>query len=120
MKKNKKMMVVFLAPALIMFAIVYVYPVIRTILMSFFAVERPSAAMSTWIFNGIDNYKKIFTANLFRTSMLNIFRIWLVGGIAVMFLSLLMAVILTSGVRFKSFFRAMIYMPNVILSLIHI
>ena len=114
MKKNKKMMVVFLAPALIIFAIVYVYPVIRTILMSFFSVERPSAAMSTWSFNGLANYQKIFSANLFQNAMMNIFRIWFIGGIAVMALSLLMAVILTSGVRFKSFFRAMIYMPNVI------
>lgn len=114
MKKNKKMMVVFLAPALIMFSIVYIYPVIRTILMSLFAVERPSAAMSEWTFNGIENYAKIFNANVFKTSMLNILRIWLIGGIVVMILSLLMAVILTSGVRFKSFFRAMIYMPNVV------
>lgn len=114
MKKNKKMMVVFLAPALAMFAIVYVYPVIRTVLMSFFAVEKPSSAMSEWVFNGIGNYKTIFSSNLFQISMINILKIWLVGGIIVMLLSLLMAVILTSGVRFKSFFRAIIYMPNVV------
>lgn len=114
MKKNKKMMVVFLAPALIMFSIVYLYPVARTILMSFFAVERPSAPMAEWTFNGFANYGKIFEATVFKRSMLNIFRIWCVGGVFVMVLSLLMAVILTSGVRFKSFFRAMIYMPNVV------
>lgn len=46
--------------------------------------------------------------------MENIGNIWLVGGAGVMFLSLLFAVILTSGVQFKSFFRSAIYLPNVI------
>lgn len=44
----------------------------------------------------------------------NMFRIWLVGGIIVLSFSLLFAVILTSGIRFKKFFRAAIYLPNVI------
>ena len=41
-------------------------------------------------------------------------RIWLVGGIFTLSLALLFAVILTSGIRFKKFFRAAIYLPNVI------
>ncbi len=44
----------------------------------------------------------------------NIAKIWIVGGVAVLSLSLLFAVILTSGVRGKNFFRAVIYLPNVI------
>lgn len=41
-------------------------------------------------------------------------RIWLLGGIATLTLALLFAVILCSGVRFKKFFRAAIYLPNII------
>ena len=107
-------MVVFLTPALLIFAIVFVYPVIRTVLMSFFTVERPSTALKDWIFCGLGNYQNIFSKDLFLTSMQNLMTIWGVGGIVVLILSLLLAVILTSGVRFKAFFRAMIYMPNVI------
>ena len=44
----------------------------------------------------------------------NLFRIWLIGGLVVMSLSLLFAVILTSGIRGKKFFRAIIYMPNIV------
>ena len=40
--------------------------------------------------------------------------IWLVGGIIVLAFALLFAVILTSGIRFKKFFRAAIYLPNII------
>jgi multiple sugar transport system permease protein len=46
--------------------------------------------------------------------MWNMLRIWLVGGVFTLSLALLFAVILTSGIRFKKFFRAAIYLPNVI------
>ncbi|MCC8066678.1 MAG: sugar ABC transporter permease [Clostridiales bacterium] len=114
MKKDKKMMVLFLAPALLIFSIVFIYPVIRTVLMSFFEVSRPSTSVSEWVFTGLGNFKNIFTKNVFKRSMKNLFLIWAVGGCATMLISLLFAVILTSGIRFKSFFRAAIYMPNVV------
>jgi|GEM_PF-5456288 len=34
MKKNKKMIIGFIAPAVIIFLIVFLYPIIRTIMMS--------------------------------------------------------------------------------------
>lgn len=108
------MIVAFLAPAVIMFVIVFLYPIIRTLAMSFFKIEGVTDAVSKWSFVGISNYGKLWQTQLFRTSMWNLFRIWFIGGIIVMSLSLLFAVILTSGIRFKSFFRAVIYMPNVV------
>ncbi len=82
--------------------------------MSFFKVGSSTAKMSEWEFVGIGNYQKLAAAGDFVRSMGNIGKIWLIGGIGVMFFALLFAVILTSGVKFKSFFRAMIYLPNVI------
>ena len=114
MKKNKTMIVVFLAPAVIMFSLIFVYPIVRTVLMSFFKIEGVTDAMSKWQFSGLANYIKLFNTELFRISMWNIFRIWLVGGLIVMGLALLFAAILTSGIRFKNVFRAIIYMPNVV------
>lgn len=114
MKRDKKMMAVFLAPALILFSTVYIYPIIRTILMSFFRVERTSSALSDGGFSGLLNYRKVFSSLSFVTSMENIAKIWVIGGVVVMVLALMLAVILTSGIRFKRFYRAMIYMPNII------
>lgn len=114
MKKNKKMMVLFLGPAVLLFASVFVYPIIRTIMMSFFAVERPSMKMAEWTFNGLANYKTVMASDFFRVSMMNILKIWLVGGIVTLSIALLFAVILTSGIRFSKFYRAAIYVPNVI------
>ncbi len=114
MKKNKTMIVCFLAPAVTLFLLVFLYPIIRTVIMSFFKIEGVTDSMSQWKFTGIENYKTLATTTLFRTSMWNLFRIWLIGGIIVQSLALLFAAILTSGIRFKKLFRAIIYMPNIV------
>lgn len=114
MKKNKAMIVTFLAPAVLFFVVIFVYPIIRTLLMSFFHIEGVTDSMSLWTFTGIENYKTLLTTSLFRTAMMNLAKIWLYGGIIVMSMSLLFAVILTSGIRFKKFFRAVIYLPNIV------
>nr|WP_330393906.1 sugar ABC transporter permease [Anaerocolumna xylanovorans] len=82
--------------------------------MSFFKISGVTDAISKWTFVGMGNFTKLFETSLFMTSLWNIFRIWLIGGFIVMALALLFAVILTSGIRFKSFYRAAIYMPNVV------
>ena len=113
-RKNTKMIVIFLTPALILYALVFLYPVIRTSVMSFFKVETVSQPVSEWSFYGVGNYIDLFRSNLFNVSMANILRLWLVGGVVVLAIALLFAVILTSGVRLKRFFRSVIYLPNVI------
>lgn len=114
MKKNKGMIIAFLTPALFMFVTVFLYPICRTILMSFFKIDGITDSFSKWQFTGLENYIKLANTTLFKQSMVNLGKIWLIGGIIVMSLALLFAVILTSGIRFKSFFRAMIYLPNVV------
>lgn len=101
MKKNKTMIVCFLTPAVALFLLVFLYPIIRTVMMSFFKIEGVTDSMSQWKFTGIENYKTLATTTLFRTSMWNLFRIWLIGGIIVQSLALLFAAIITSGIRFQ-------------------
>ena len=73
------MIVVFVTPAVLMFSIIFLYPIIRTILMSFFKIEGVTDAVSKWQFSVLANYIKLFNTELFRISMWNIFRIWLIG-----------------------------------------
>lgn len=114
MKLNRTMVVVFLTPALLLFFAIFVYPIARTVVMSLFSVENVTSSMNEWTFTGFKNYRDLVQTSLFRQSMWNIFRIWLVGGLVVMSFALLFAVILNSGIRFKRFFRAVIYLPNII------
>ncbi len=114
MKKNKLMIFLFVLPCVISLLVMFVYPVCRTVIMSFFRVESLTATVDTWSFYGFGNYAKIFGSNGFRVAMQNMVVIWVVGGIITLSLSLLMAVTLTSGLRGQKFFRAAIYMPNII------
>ena len=114
MKKNKLMIALFIMPAVLCLLIMFVYPVTRTVIMSFFRVESLTASTGTWSFHGLQNYVKIFNSTGFQQSMVNMVRIWLVGGVVTLVLSMLMAVILTSGIRGAKFFKAAIYMPNIV------
>lgn len=114
MKKNKAFIIGFITPCALSLLIMYLYPVVRTVLMSFFGIESVTASVSEWTFNGVDNYIKIFGSPTFQRAMTNMLLIWLIGGVIVLAFALLFAVILTSGIRFKKFFRAAIYLPNII------
>lgn len=114
MKKNKAMIVTFLAPAVLFFVVIFVYPIIRTLAMSFFNIEGVTDSITDWSFAGINNYVSLMQTALFRTAMINLSKIWLFGGLIVLSISLLLGVILTSGIRFKKLFRAIIYLPNII------
>lgn len=114
MKKNKLMIFLFIMPAVLCLLFMFVYPVARTVIMSFFRVESLTASTDTWSFYGLQNYAKIFSSTGFRQALTNMVRIWFAGGIVTLSLSMLMAVVLTSGIRGAKFFKAAIYMPNII------
>ncbi len=114
MKKRKAFIIAFILPCVLSLLIMYLYPIVRTVIMSFFGIESVTSDISEWSFNGIDNYIKLFESPTFQRAMTNMLLIWLVGGIIVLAFALLFAVILTSGIRFKKFFRAAIYLPNII------
>ena len=108
------MIVCFLTPALFMFLMVFLYPLCRTIAMSFFHVEGVSDAVNTWTFAGLENYITLINTPIFYDAMFNMLKIWLWGGIIVMVISMLFAAILTSGVRGKTFYKTVVYIPNII------
>ncbi len=114
MKKNKLMIFLFIMPAVLCLLLMFVYPVTRTVIMSFFQVESLTASTDTWSFYGLQNFVKIFNSTGFRQALANMVRIWFVGGVITLSLSMLMAVVLTSGIRGAKFFKAAIYMPNII------
>lgn len=113
-KSRLPMIIVFLFPAIFLYGLIFFYPTVKTIIMSFFKMSSISDKMSEWIFNGLGNYNNLLSSQLFMQSLKNIFFIWLIGGIIIFFFAILFAVILTSGIKLKSFFRSIIYLPNVV------
>ena len=113
-KSRLPMIIVFLFPSVFLYGLIFFYPTVKTIIMSFFKMGSISDKMSDWVFNGFGNYNNLLNSQLFMQSLKNIFFIWLIGGIIIFLFAMLFAVILTSGVKLKSFFRSIIYLPNVV------
>lgn len=113
-KSRLPMIIIFLFPAVFLYGLIFFYPTVKTIVMSFFKMSSISAKMLEWSFAGLSNYNNLLNSQLFIQSLKNIFFIWLIGGVIIFFFSILFAVILTSGVKLKSFFRSIIYLPNVV------
>ena len=114
MKRNRSMIIAFAGPATLIFVATFIYPIIRTIVMSFFSIQEITDATDKWKFNGIGNYISLMETPLYRTSWINLFKIFIIGGVITLGASLLLAVVLKSGVHGKRFFQAAIYLPNVI------
>ena len=114
MKRNNSMIVAFVVPAALLFVAIFVYPVIRTVFMSFFSIQEITDSFSSWSFNGFGNYKDLLKNQLYLKSWGNMIKIFFVGGAITLTVSLLMAAILKSGVKLKGFWQAVIYMPNIV------
>ena len=94
--------------------LVFLYPAVRTVIMSFFDVRFITDSVDQWTMVGLENYRTLFGSSVFQRSLWNILKIWIIEGAAVLALAMIFAVILTSGIKGKGFFRAMLYLPNVI------
>lgn len=79
-------------------------PTVRTVIMSFFRVEGVTEPISNWIFNGVNNYIELFQSELFVCSLINILKIWSIGGLVVMVMALVLPLSLPAACGSKSFF----------------
>ena len=116
MKKKQWFAVRFLTPAVLVMLVIFLYPAVRTLLMSFNQVEFITDDMSSWQFVGLDKYAKVLSSPLFQQSMINFLKIWLIGGIVILCLAMFYSVIITSGIKGKNFWWAMLYLPHIISS----
>lgn len=113
-KRNRLFVLGSLLPAVTCFAVMFAYPLIRTLLMSLYRLPSLSSGMADWEFVGLENYAGLFKSNVFLASLRNVGMIWLVGGLLTIGIALFFAVILASGVKGKRFWRSAIYLPNTV------
>lgn len=116
MKRNKGMIIAFALPATVIFLLIFIYPICRTIVMSFFKIQEITDPVSKWSFRGFGNYIDLMNTPLYLKSWENLLKIFVFGGLITLGSSLVLAAILESGIKGKSFFQSVIYLPNVISS----
>lgn len=109
LKCNKKALL-FLVPALTLYCTFFIYPFIQTAMYSF--TNWDGFSKPAWI--GFDNFIRIFSDEVFRDAIGRIF-IWAVLSILLKVgMALIIAYVLTKGIRGIRFFRSVVFLPYII------
>jgi alpha-glucoside transport system permease protein len=98
----------FLAPALFVLTVWMVYPVVYTIIRSFYGQQ---GYIGTWV--GIDNYKRLFTTSTLLTAIKNN-AIWVAVVPAFVTAVGLLFAVLTERVRWSVAFKTVVFLPMAI------
>ncbi len=113
MKKNNRLYYwLFLAPALFAFSIVVVIPFGMGIYYSLTDWTAVAGLKSNWV--GFANYKAMFSDFAFKYSFARTFLFTLISVITINGMALLFAFLVTRDIKFKNFFRAGFFIPNLI------
>ncbi|UVC09454.1 sugar ABC transporter permease [Rhizobium sp. TH2] len=108
---RRRMVVAFLAPALMLYLGFLVLPAIQAFCLSFY---QTSGFGNEPVWVGFGNYAKLWHDSIFWRSLGNMALILFVGGVATFGLAFLFTMLLNSGLWGKKLFRALIFLPNII------
>ncbi len=103
----------FCLPFVITFLVFNIYPVFRTLQMSFMSYKGFGKETFIWF----DNYTRAFKDSLFWDAFLNTLKMWGVNIVLQLGLALLLTIIFNDmkyRMRGLSIFRALFYLPNLI------
>lgn len=111
--RNKKAIIIFIAPAFILFTIVLLIPICEAVYYSFcdYTVLTPPS------FVGFKNYIKLFTSdNTFRIAFKNSIFFMIFSAVSQQLMGIILASILSNLKRGKNFFKNIYYLPCVLSS----
>ena len=110
---------IFLIPFLVVFIVFQLIPLVSTVYNSFFENYRSGLTQIGPNFVGLENYKTIITNGDLPLYFKNTMIMWILGFIPQILLSLLLGAWFTDpSLRLKcqTFFKTVIYMPNLIMA----
>lgn len=110
-KKENLSLLLFCAPALIVYIVFKLFPALSGI---FYSLTDWNGVYKTYQVIGIENFVEIMGDRNFWKSMLFTFKYVLVLLIVANLLALTLAVFIESRTKGKGFFRTLFYMPNMI------
>lgn len=106
---------VFVFPFLVVFLIFSVYPVLRTLYLSFTNAKIAGVGKMDWVW--FDNYARVIKDKFFWRSLWNTIRIWIVNIVLQLGLAFLLTIVF-SDIKYKmkglGIFRVIYYLPNLI------
>ena len=111
--RNKKAIILFIAPAFILFTLVLFVPIMQAVyysLCDYGALTKPE-------FIGLDNYKELlFDDEIMRIALKNSLFFMIFSVISQQIVGLLLAVLLTNIKKGRNFFKNIYYLPCVLSS----
>lgn len=110
-KERRKLIIPFLAPALIVYLMFFIYPAVQALWVSLHDWSGFTPQMD---YVGLANFEELIQDNLYRQVLLQSLGLLVVGGILTFGLSLFFTGLLTARLRGRRFFRAVIFSPNVV------
>ena len=106
----------YLAPAVLLYGIFLIYPMLDSVRLSFFSWSGYAADPQEFV--GLKNYRYLLTQDTVFWTALKNSMIWVVLSIAIpMVLSLLMALALNQRIWGRNVFRSIFYIPSVFASI---
>jgi ABC-type sugar transport system permease subunit len=108
---SKRLIIVFLAPAILIYFGLFLLPVLSTLVFSLYDWSGFTKNMT---FIGPKNYVRLWYDPIFWLSLRNTLLILLVGGFLVFALALLFTALVSSGIWGRKLFRYLLYLPNVL------
>ena len=115
LKTYDNMGYLFVLPFVVVFLIFSVYPVFRTLYLSFTNAKIAGVGEMKWVW--FDNYKRVFTDKFFWRGLWNTVRIWAVNIVLQLGLAFLLTIVF-SDIKYKikglGIFRVIYYLPNLI------
>lgn len=111
MRVSRRLIILFLLPASALYFVFFLVPTLWAFIYSLFDWRGFGTQMQ---YIGLRNYGELLGDRLFWRSMGNTVMILLVGGVVVFGLAFVMTMMISSGIRGRKLFRAIIFMPNVI------
>lgn len=110
-KERKHIIIPFLLPAALLYLVFFIYPTVRALYVSLYDW---SGFTPTWTFVGLDNFKELLNDQVYWNALTFTLILMVVGGILVFGIAFLFTGLLSSGMRGKKFFRAVLFFPNVV------
>lgn len=110
--RNKKAIVIFVAPALILYTLILFIPICQSVYYSF--CEYDALTPPEWI--GLENYKDLLKDKTMKTALKNSIFFLIFSCVTQLIMGLILAGLLTNIPRGRNFFKNIIYLPVVLSS----
>jgi ABC-type sugar transport system permease subunit len=111
-RQNRRMVILFLLPAVLLYLAFFIYPSIKAFYVSLFDWNGFTSTMK---YIGLKNFTELFTTpHFWFVVMKNTLFIIVLGGILVFFHSFVLSGVLATKIKGRKFFRALLFFPYII------